>query len=63
MRMISLSLLINFESRPKLIDIVYGLGGRDFTVAAAKTVYERLDKIAKGGEVGPLYVHMGQREK
>ncbi len=55
--------IINEQDRPKLIDIVFGLGGRDFTVAAAKTVYERLDKIAKGGEVGPLYVHMGQREK
>lgn len=55
--------IINMDDRPKLIDIVFGLGGRDFTVTAARSVYERLDKIAKGGEVGPVYTHMGQREK
>lgn len=56
------SKLINYEKRPKIVDIVYGLGGRDFTVAAAKSVYERLDKIAKGGEVGEMYTHLGVRE-
>ena len=55
--------IINEDDKPKLIDIVFGLGGRDFTVAAAKTVYDRLDKIAKGGEIGPVYVHMGHRMK
>ncbi len=53
--------IINMEDRPKLIDIVFGLGGRDFTVTAARSVFDRLDKIAKGGEIGPAYVHMGQR--
>ncbi len=55
--------LINLDTRPKVIDIVYGLGGRDFTVDAATEVFERLDGIAKGGEVGPAYVHIGQRGK
>ena len=55
--------LINLDTRPKVIDIVYGLGGRDFTVDAATGVFERLDGIAKGGEVGPAYVHIGQRGK
>lgn len=53
---------INLESKPKLVDIVFGLGGRDFTVDAAKTVYDRLLKIAAGGEIGPVYSHMGVRE-
>ncbi len=55
--------IINLDQRPKMIDIVFGLGGRDFTVAAALSVYDRLAKIADGGEVGAVYTHMGQREK
>ncbi|MCR5790063.1 MAG: pyruvate ferredoxin oxidoreductase [Lachnospiraceae bacterium] len=51
----------NLEKRPKMIDIVYGLGGRDFTVKAAKEVYARLSDIVKTGETGPVYSHMGQR--
>lgn len=54
---------INLSDRPKLIDIVYGLGGRDFTVDAARSVYKRLEGIANGGDIGELYTHMGQREK
>ena len=53
--------LINCKDRPYLIDIVYGLGGRDFTVKAAKSVYERLKGIAETGEVGAVYSHMGVR--
>lgn len=55
------SACINLEKRPKMIDIVFGLGGRDFTVKAADSVYERLLGIADGGETGPVYSHMGQR--
>ena len=54
---------INMDVRPKIIDIVFGLGGRDFTVKAARSVYDRLLKIAAGGELGPVYSHMGQRTK
>ena len=53
---------INLKERPLMIDIVFGLGGRDFTVAAACSVYERLQGIAESGETGSLYTHMGQRE-
>ncbi|MBP3206443.1 MAG: pyruvate ferredoxin oxidoreductase [Lachnospiraceae bacterium] len=53
---------INLDKRPKMIDIVFGLGGRDFTVAAALSVYDRLQNIARTGEVGEVYTHMGQRE-
>ena len=55
--------IINLEQRPKMIDIVFGLGGRDFTVTAALSVYDRLKKIAAGGEIGEVYTHMGQRER
>lgn len=57
------SQMINLSERPKMIDIVYGLGGRDFTVAQAKSVFDRLENIVKTGETGPIYTHMGQREE
>lgn len=56
------SACINLPQRPKMVDIVYGLGGRDFTVAQAKRVFARLEKIVSTGEVGPIYSHMGQRD-
>ena len=54
---------INMPDRPLMVDIVFGLGGRDFTVEAALSVFERLKNIAATGEAGELYTHMGQREK
>ena len=54
--------LINEPVRPKLINIVYGLGGRDFTVDQARRVFARLEKIAATGETGPVYTHLGQRD-
>lgn len=54
---------INMPDRPLMVDIVFGLGGRDFTVEAALSVFDRLKNIAATGEVGELYTHMGQRER
>ncbi len=54
---------INMPDRPLMVDIVFGLGGRDFTVEAALSVYDRLKNIADTGEPGELYTHMGQRER
>lgn len=56
------SACINLDKRPKMVDIVYGLGGRDFTVEQAERVFARLEKIVATGEVGPIYSHMGQRD-
>lgn len=53
---------INLPNPPKMVDIVFGLGGRDFTVEHAKRVYSRLEKILETGETGPIYSHMGQRD-
>ncbi|MBR6238369.1 MAG: pyruvate ferredoxin oxidoreductase [Lachnospiraceae bacterium] len=55
--------IINMDNRPKMVDIVYGLGGRDFTVDAARSVYEKLADIAATGKVDQTYIHMGQRER
>ncbi len=56
------SACVNLDKRPKMVDIVYGLGGRDFTVDQARRVFARLEKIAATGETGPVYTHMGQRD-
>jgi pyruvate ferredoxin oxidoreductase alpha subunit len=52
----------DLENRPKLINIVYGLGGRDCAVEDVETVYARLLRMIETGETGELYTHMGQRE-
>ena len=52
----------DLEQRPKLINIVYGLGGRDCAIEDVQTVYDRLQNIMETGETGPIYTHMGQRE-
>jgi pyruvate ferredoxin oxidoreductase alpha subunit len=57
------SALYDLKERPYLIDIVYGLGGRDVRVEDIEKVFDRLANIAQTGEVGPLYTHMGQRSK
>ena len=46
---------------PKLINVVYGLAGRDCAVEDIEKVYSHLLNIAKTGQVGPRYLHMGQR--
>ncbi|MGI6041805.1 MAG: pyruvate ferredoxin oxidoreductase [Candidatus Alectryocaccobium sp.] len=53
---------INLDNPPKMVDIVFGLGGRDFTTEHAKRVFNRLAKIVETGETGPVYSHMGQRD-
>lgn len=53
----------DLETRPKLINLVYGLGGRDVAVEDIQAVYARLFTIAETGVTGPVYSHMGQREK
>lgn len=57
------SALYDLKERPYLIDIVYGLGGRDVRVEDIEKVFARLANITATGEIGPLYTHMGQRSK
>ncbi len=52
----------DLENRPRMINIVYGLGGRDCAVEDVESVYRRLLNIIATGETGELYTHMGQRE-
>lgn len=51
----------DLEQHPKMIDVVYGLAGRDCTVEDVARVYRHLLRIAETGETGSRYLHMGQR--
>ena len=55
------SALYDLEKRPKLINVVYGLGGRDVSTGDIAALYQRLEKIAETGVVGEVYTHMGVR--
>jgi pyruvate ferredoxin oxidoreductase alpha subunit len=57
------SALYDMPQRPYLINIVYGLGGRDFKTDDVERVFGRLAHIAATGEIGPVYTHMGQRSR
>ena len=57
------SALYDLKERPSLINIVYGLGGRDVNIEDIEKVFGRLSSIAATGEIGPVYTHMGQRSK
>ncbi len=52
----------DLPQRPQLINVVYGLGGRDCAVEDIERVYNRLQTILETGQLGELYTHMGQRE-
>jgi pyruvate ferredoxin oxidoreductase alpha subunit len=51
----------DLPSRPMMIDVVYGLAGRDCAVEDIEKVYRHLLDMVKTGETGPKYIHMGQR--
>ena len=57
------SALYDLQQRPLMINIVYGLGGRDVKVEDIEKVFGRLAHIAATGEIGSGYTHMGQRSK
>jgi len=57
------SALYDMDNRPKAINYVYGLGGRDICVEHFEMIYGQLFEIAETGKTGPLYRHIGQREQ
>lgn len=50
------------EKRPKLINYIYGLGGRDVRVESIETVFAELEKIANGAALGETYRYLDVRE-
>lgn len=57
------SALYDLPQRPLCVNYVYGLGGRDFTVDTACTVFDALADIARTGKTGETYRHIGQRSE
>ena len=57
------SALYDLDVRPKSINYVYGLGGRDIRVEDFKFIFRELESIVKTGQTGKIYRHLGQREE
>jgi len=56
------SALYDYEARPKIVNYVYGLGGRDIQVEHFKEVAGKLVKIADSGKVEEIYGYINLRE-
>ena len=44
-----------------MVNIVYGLGGRDVATGDIARVFDHLFLLVNNGGKGPKYIHMGQR--
>ena len=49
------------DVRPLMLNVVYGLAGRDCAVEDVEKVYRHLLAVVERGSVGERYLHMGQR--
>lgn len=56
------SALYDYERRPKIVNYIYGLGGRDIMVEHFKEVASKLEKIAETGEVEEMCGYLNLRE-
>ncbi len=56
------SALYNIHSNAKVVNYVYGLGGRDVTVESLTSVYEDMMKIDNSGELGEPYRYLSLRD-
>jgi pyruvate ferredoxin oxidoreductase alpha subunit len=56
------SALYDYDQRPKLVNYVYGLGGRDIKVEHFKDVAQKLAKIAATGTVDEMLGYLNLRE-
>lgn len=56
------SALYDYEQRPKIVNYVYGLGGRDIMVDHFRHVAEKLEGIVKTGRVDEIYGYLNLRE-
>ncbi len=54
--------MYDLDKRPKMVNYVTGLGGRDTSSAHYTAAFERLLGIAKGEPVGPKISYIGVRE-
>ena len=56
------SAFFDHDTRPLIVDYIYGLGGRDITVEHIKKVYADLKEIIKTGKVRRPVDYLGLRE-
>jgi pyruvate ferredoxin oxidoreductase alpha subunit len=56
------SALYDYDIRPKIVNYVYGLGGRDIQIEHFKDVAGKLVKIAESGNVEEIYGYINLRE-
>ncbi len=56
------SALFDYEKRPKVVNYVYGLGGRDIKVDHFKDVAAKLERIADSGKVDDMLGYINLRE-
>ncbi len=56
------SALYDYEKRPKMVNYVYGLGGRDIKVEHFKEVASKLARIAETGKVEEICGYLNLRE-
>jgi pyruvate ferredoxin oxidoreductase alpha subunit len=55
------SALYDSAVRPKLINYIYGLGGRDISKEEIEGVFHELEGIAKTGKINNVYKYLGVR--
>jgi pyruvate ferredoxin oxidoreductase alpha subunit len=56
------SALFDYSERPKIVNYVYGLGGRDITPQHFREIYSKLEKIAQIGKIEEHYGYINLRE-
>ena len=56
------AMFVKGVTAPKVINYIYGLGGRDVKTDDIEVVYNRLSDIATTGNVGEVFNHLGVRE-
>lgn len=57
------SALYDLETRPMLVNYIYGLGGRDVKTSDIESVYNDLAEIVKAGKVDNAYRYLGLSEE
>ena len=57
------SALYDLETRPMLVNYIYGLGGRDVKTTDIESVYNDLAEIVKAGKPGNVYRYLGLAEE
>ncbi len=55
------NVLYDLEERPKIVNYIYGLGGRDIGLKEIKAIYQELEEIKKTNKIKTLVKYFGVR--